>query len=202
MCSDHGDVVIVQKRSTSAGRTWANLSVIVDEYSPERKGDSPEFCCKGRPGCKGCSTGNPAPIWDAATGRVLLLYARDNMDIFITTSTDMGVSYSAPTNLSATLTPPLPPGFAAPGPPGGLRLAGGRLVQASYVIGHGSFALYSDNGGARWRAGSVVPNLASLSGEAAIAELPATTPANGVRCRWLAMTLRTARTQRSLAFSR
>ena len=196
-CSDHGDVVIVQKRSTD-GRTWSNLSVIVDEYSPDRKGDGPEFCCKGRPGCKGCSTGNPAPIWDVATGRVLLLYARDNMDIFLTTSTDMGVSYSAPTNLSATLTPPLPPGFAAPGPPGGLRLAGGRLVQASYVIGHGSFALYSDNGGARWRAGLVVPNLASLSGEAAIAELPATTPA-GVR--WLAMTLRTARTQRSLAFS-
>jgi hypothetical protein len=193
-CSDHGDVTVVQRRSADGGQSWGALRVVVDEYSHARSGDGPGFCCVGRPGCKGCSTGNPAPVYDNARSTLHLLYSRDNQDIFVISSTDDGRSYSLPRNISAAVKPSWV-GFAGTGPPNGMQLPSGRLIVAGYVIGSGSYSIYSDDG-VSWKGGTPAPNALSYSGlgEAQIAQLPG----GGS---WLAMSMRYSKTRRLISFS-
>lgn len=55
-CSDVGHNDIVVKRSTDGGKTWGPLTVVVGKDDTD-------------------AHGNPAPVVDAVTGRVSLLYA-------------------------------------------------------------------------------------------------------------------------------
>ena len=192
-CSDHGDVAIVQRRSTDGGLSWGALRVVVDEYSDSRNGDGPGFCCAGRPGCKGCSTGNPAPIYDHVCSTLHLLFSRDNQDVFVTSSTDNGHRYTTPLNISVTVKPSWV-GFAGTGPPNGVQLPSGRLIVAGYVIGSGSYAIYSDDG-IQWKGGELAPNAQVYSGmgEAQIAQIPGGD--------WLAMSIRYSKTHRLVTFS-
>ena len=121
-CGDHGDVMIVSKRSTTGGRTWGNLQVVRDEFA---QGAS--------------SIGNPAPVSvvDAAnSSKLLLLFNRDNVQTFSMVSINDGLSWSEPrdvTNSTCCGRPNVD--FGGVGPPGGIQLASGRLVFGVYAQG-------------------------------------------------------------------
>lgn len=85
--SDHGWNDIMQKRSTDNGRSWENLTVVHGESSPGKL----------------VTIGNPAPILDSTTGRLFMLYSRDNAQVGVLHSDDEGISWSGVTNLTDAL---------------------------------------------------------------------------------------------------
>ncbi|MDN3058072.1 exo-alpha-sialidase [Streptomyces sp. SRF1] len=159
-CGDAGDIDLVLKRSTDGGRTWGPLQVI-------NQGD-------------GDTHGNPAPIADTRTGRILLASTyntgRDDSqscDVpcdrtpHLQYSDDNGATWSAPRDLSDSLLPPRWNSWYATGPVHGIQLQRGphrgrllfTLNTESYSGGritdnHAALA-YSDDGGARWHIGAV-----------------------------------------------
>jgi len=166
-CDDAGDVRIVRRISHDDGATWSPIDQVKAEA--------------------GHTIGNPCPIVDLVTGTVHLIYSRDNREIFVTRSTDGGLTWGASANLTAALAFTLDPtnAFAASGPPGGLQLPSGRLIGAMYYVGLNgsrSAALLSDDHGATWRRGADVPvsqqplpNASSVvyfSGESQVAPYP------------------------------
>ncbi|OKI00793.1 laminin G [Streptomyces sp. CB02923] len=159
-CGDAGDIDLVLKRSTDGGRTWGPLQVV-----NEGGGDT---------------HGNPAPVVDRETGRVLLAETYNkgrpdagNCDVpcdrtpHLQYSDDDGATWSAPRDLTAELRPPGWNSWYATGPVHGIQLArgrhAGRLVftvnAESYgggriIANHGALML-SDDGGDSWRVGAV-----------------------------------------------
>ncbi|MFC9220511.1 exo-alpha-sialidase [Streptomyces hygroscopicus] len=159
-CGDAGDIDLVLKRSTDGGRTWGPLQVI-------NQGD-------------GDTHGNPAPIVDTRTGRILLASTyntgRDDSqscDVpcdrtpHLQYSDDNGATWSAPRDLSDSLLPPRWNSWYATGPVHGIQLQRGphrgrllfTLNTESYSGGritdnHAALA-YSDDGGTSWHIGAV-----------------------------------------------
>jgi sialidase-1 len=124
-CGDAGDIDVVLKRSTDGGRTWGPLQVVNDGG--------------------GDTHGNPAPVVDRATGRVLLLetYNAGRADgancavpcartPHLQHSDDDGRTWSAPRDLAPEILPPDWNSWYATGPGHGVQLTGGahpgRLV--------------------------------------------------------------------------
>ncbi|MEU7109660.1 sialidase family protein [Streptomyces sp. NPDC046215] len=159
-CGDATDIDLVLKRSTDGGRTWGPL-LIVDEGL-------------------GDTHGNPAPVVDRATGRVVVVTTYNagrpdagNCDVpcartpHLTHSDDDGLSWSRPRDLTASLRPAGWNSWYATGPGHGIQLAHGphrgRLVVGvnaeshdgtRVTANHAALAL-SDDGGAHWRLGAV-----------------------------------------------
>ena len=113
-CDDHGDVRIVMRHSEDGGATWSAIKQVQVET--------------------GHTIGNPAPVADLTVpGGVHLIFARDNTQIFVTSSTDGGASWSSRRNMTDVLKPSQDPtAFVASGPPGGVQLPSGRLVAGLY----------------------------------------------------------------------
>ncbi|GAA2303164.1 exo-alpha-sialidase [Streptomyces kunmingensis] len=120
-CSDAGDIDIVVKRSEDGGRTWSPLQVV-----NEGAGDT---------------HGNPAPIVDLRTGRIVLgeTYNTGRTDgkncdtpcdrtPHLQYSDDDGRSWSAPRDLSDELLPPDFNSWYATGPVHGIQLTKGRPI--------------------------------------------------------------------------
>lgn len=118
-CSDAGDIDIVVKRSHDGGRTWSPLQVI-----NEGAGDT---------------HGNPAPIVDRRTGRIVLAetYNTGRTDgqncavpcdrtPHLQYSDDDGRSWSAPRDLSDQILPKDWNSWYATGPVHGLQLTRGK----------------------------------------------------------------------------
>ncbi|MFC7814470.1 exo-alpha-sialidase [Streptomyces sp. NPDC057367] len=158
-CGDAGDIDIVVKRSTDGGRTWGPLQVV-----NEGGGDT---------------HGNPAPVVDRATGRVLLLetYNAGRTDggncavpcartPHLQYSDDDGRTWSAPRDLSDQILPPGWNSWYATGPVHGVQLTGGshagRLVigvnaetwDDGRVTANHAALVVSDDGGEHWKAGA------------------------------------------------
>ncbi|GAA4786351.1 exo-alpha-sialidase [Streptomyces ziwulingensis] len=158
-CGDAADIDLVLKRSTDGGRTWGPLQVV-------NAGG-------------GDTHGNPAPVVDRATGRVLLLetYNAGRADDLGCTvpcdrvphvqySDDHGATWSTPRDLSAEIRPETWNSWYATGPVHGVQLTrgphAGRLVlgvNAETWDGDGVSAnhaalVVSDDGGAHWRVGA------------------------------------------------
>ncbi|MEU5996618.1 sialidase family protein [Streptomyces sp. NPDC047197] len=158
-CSDAGDIDIVLKRSHDGGRTWSPLQVV-----NEGAGDT---------------HGNPAPIVDRRTGRVLLAetYNTGRTDggncavpcdrtPHLQYSDDDGRSWSAPRDLSDQILPEDWNSWYATGPVHGLQLTrgrhAGRLVftantetwDGSRVTANHAALIVSDDGGDNWRIGA------------------------------------------------
>jgi sialidase-1 len=93
--------------------------------------------------------GYVAPIADRKRGQVLVLYNVRFVETWLTRSTDNGLTWSQPVNMTAAT------GVVALGPPGGVQLRSGRLVLAVHGA-NGTAALYSDDGQA-WTLGAPVP---------------------------------------------
>ncbi|MGW0815654.1 exo-alpha-sialidase [Streptomyces viridiviolaceus] len=158
-CGDAADVDIVLKRSTDGGRTWGPLQVVNDGG--------------------GDTHGNPAPVVDRATGRVLLAetYNGGRTDAahcavpceripHLQYSDDDGLTWSAPRDLSAEIRPSGWNSWYATGPVHGVQLTGGarpgRLVlgvnaetwDGDRVTGNHAALVVSDDGGDHWRVGA------------------------------------------------
>nr|WP_229858818.1 sialidase family protein [Streptomyces poonensis] len=158
-CGDAADTDVVVKRSTDGGRTWGPLQV-VDEGA-------------------GDTHGNPAPVVDRATGRILLAetYNTGRTDSANCTvpcdrvphlrySDDDGLTWSEPRDLSGDILPEDWNSWYATGPVHGIQLTRGRRA-GRLVLGvnaetwdggrvtanHAALAV-SDDGGDSWRIGA------------------------------------------------
>ncbi|ATL31930.1 sialidase family protein [Streptomyces formicae] len=158
-CSDAGDIDLVLKRSHDGGRTWGPLQVI-----NEGAGDT---------------HGNPAPVVDRESGRVLLAETYNtgrtdgkNCDVpcdrtpHLQYSDDDGASWSAPRDLSDEILPADWNSWYATGPVHGIQLTrgkhAGRLAfsvnaetwNGSRVTANHAALIISDDGGDHWRIGA------------------------------------------------
>jgi sialidase-1 len=158
-CGDAADIDIVVKRSTDGGRTWGPLQVVTH-------GD-------------GDTHGNPAPLVDRRTGRILLAETyntgrtdSESCDIpcdrrpHLQYSDDDGRTWSAPRDLSPQIRPAHWNSWYATGPVHGIQLTrggrAGRLVfgvnaetwDGARVTRNHAALVVSDDGGATWRIGA------------------------------------------------
>ncbi|MER5405532.1 exo-alpha-sialidase [Streptomyces sp. NPDC002769] len=158
-CGDAGDIDIVVKRSTDGGRSWGPLQVV-----NEGAGDT---------------HGNPAPVVDRETGRVVLAETYNtgrtdgrSCDVpcdrtpHLQYSDDDGLSWSRPRDLSDEILPPNWNSWYATGPVHGIQLTRGRhpgrLVfgvntetwNGSRVTANNAALITSDDGGDHWRIGA------------------------------------------------
>ncbi|GAA2316346.1 exo-alpha-sialidase [Streptomyces hawaiiensis] len=158
-CGDAADIDIVVKRSTDGGRTWGPLQVVT-----EGAGDT---------------HGNPAPVVDRRTGRILLAetYNTGRTDAGNCTvpcdrtphlqySDDDGRTWSKPRDLSGQILPEHWNSWYATGPVHGIQLTrgkhAGRLVfgvntetwNGSRVSANHAALVVSDDGGETWRVGA------------------------------------------------
>ncbi|MEU4464501.1 sialidase family protein [Streptomyces sp. NPDC024017] len=158
-CGDAADIDIVLKRSTDGGRTWGPLQVVT-----EGAGDT---------------HGNPAPVVDRRTGRILLAetYNTGRTDAGNCTvpcdrtphlqySDDDGRTWSKPRDLSDEILPEHWNSWYATGPVHGIQLTrgkhAGRLVfgvntetwNGSRVSANHAALVVSDDGGDSWRVGA------------------------------------------------
>ncbi|MFF4523003.1 exo-alpha-sialidase [Streptomyces bluensis] len=158
-CGDAADIDIVVKRSTDGGRTWGPLRVV-----NEGAGDT---------------HGNPAPIVDRETGRIVLAetYNTGRKDStscqvpcdrtpHLQYSDDDGLTWSQPRDLSAEILPPHWNSWYATGPVHGIQLSrgkhAGRLVfgvnaetwDGTRVTANHAALIVSDDGGEHWRTGA------------------------------------------------
>ncbi|MFC5719328.1 exo-alpha-sialidase [Streptomyces gamaensis] len=159
-CGDATDIDIVVKRSTDGGRSWDPLRVV-----DAGRGDT---------------HGNPAPVVDRRTGRIVLLSTRNagrrdaancavpcDRTPYAQVSDDDGAGWSRPRELTAALRPRAWNSWYATGPGHGIQLTHGphrgRLLvgvnaesrQGSRAAANHAALALSDDGGATWRLGAV-----------------------------------------------
>jgi sialidase-1 len=153
---DSGDIDTLLKRSRDGGTTWSPMQVVAE--------DGPN------------TIGNPCPVVDRSTGTIWLLLTRNlggdseaeikdrtgqgTREVWVTKSTDDGVTWSKPVEITAATKAPDWTWYAT-GPGVGIQLRSGRLlipcdhnlagskVRRSHVI-------YSDDHGATWKLGGVL----------------------------------------------
>lgn len=148
--TDQSPTDMVLKRSLDGGRTWKAMQIIL-------KGVPAAFM-------------DPCPVVDRSTGRVFLLVDRwpaggvkqkrvagigmDSITSWMTSSTDEGVSWSEPVNLTAMVKKPEWAGIVH-GPGVGIQARDGRLIIpcSRYVDGLQAYVIYSEDGGKSWQRG-------------------------------------------------
>jgi sialidase-1 len=158
-CGDAADIDIVVKRSTDGGRTWSPLQVVNDGG--------------------GDTHGNPAPIVDRETGRIVLAETYNpgrtdsascsvpcNRTPHTQYSDDDGLTWSQPRDLSDEILPADWNSWYATGPVHGIQLTrgrhAGRLVfgvnsetwNGSRVTANHAALITSDDGGDHWDIGA------------------------------------------------
>lgn len=159
--SDTGDIDLLLKRSTDGGKSWGEITVVWDDA---------EHVC-----------GNPAPVVDAASGRIVLLAtwnlgsdhekdilykrAQDTRRVFVLTSADNGLNWSAPKEITG-MTKKADWTWYATGPCHAIQLENrrfkGRIVvpcDHAYLKDstsvYRSHLIYSDDGGEQWHIGGI-----------------------------------------------
>lgn len=165
---DSGEIDLVLKHSEDGGTLWSPLAVVVHD---------PGFTC-----------GNPAPVYVADSGEVVLLWTRNGAmaseerilkgndpprTVWVTRSKDEGATWSAAIEITATASRPEWRWYAT-GPCHGIQLESGRLlIPANHSLGPDqrdwySHAIYSDDQGKTWSIGGVHQG---YTNESAVAEL-------------------------------
>jgi sialidase-1 len=160
--SDTGDIDLLLKRSTDAGRSWSGLQVIWSD------------------GTNTC--GNPAPVVDIASGVIWLLMtwnhgadkedqihyrkSRDTRRVFVSHSADDGLTWTAPREITSSVKKPDWSWYGT-GPVNGIQLRRGthqgRLVipanhstlTARTQVVTRSHIVFSDDHGQTWQLGGI-----------------------------------------------
>jgi sialidase-1 len=164
--SDAGDIDLLLKRSPDNGTTWTDTAVVHEE------GGTAEI-----------TIGNPCPVVDQSDGTVWLAFTRENGRAFVTHSKDEGVTWAAPAEITGQLK-----GFPFAwtrlgiGPVNGIQMHSGRLVLPVWLndkIGENyrAAAIVSDDHGATWKPGGMVPATITDCNECTVAEVE-----DGVLC--------------------
>ncbi len=148
--SDYGDIDLVVKRSYDGGLTWSPLRVIANNGTEE--------------------AGNPVPVVDQATGNILVLFNKDGQSAWMTTSTNSGLSWTTPVDITSQAKLPTWDGLHF-GPCHGIQLLrgdnAGRIViplninllnQNLEPDGREVGLIYSDDGGVTWNVGGTLKN--------------------------------------------
>ena len=157
--ADHGWNDIVQRRSTDNGRTFTQgMSVVHGESNATTH----------------VTIGNPAPILDAVTGRVWMLFSRNNKGVGAMWSDDTGLSWLGPRDLNPELMAPNKWTDIFTGLSAGTTLPASLSPQRRLIVcanhdgpplkgdpnpkraGRYSSSIYSDDRGATWHGGAAV----------------------------------------------
>jgi sialidase-1 len=163
--SDWGKIDLMIRRSTDGGRTWNAPRLLARPPADAKKNAVAVERKIGNP--DGITMNNPVAIADAKTGAVHFLYCVEYARCFYMRSTDDGVTFSEPVEITATFER-----FRdrhawrviATGPGHGIQLTSGRLVVPVWLSlgtnknGHGDSVVatvYSDDAGKTWRAGDI-----------------------------------------------
>ncbi len=168
--SDWGEIEIHLRRSIDGGKTWdapksiAHVGGRIEGNPRKKSGGEHEQ-----------TVNNPVAIVDRTTGAIEFLYCINYARCFSMRSTDDGVTWTKPVDITAIFEP-----FRrhydwkviATGPGHGIQLPSGRLVVSIWLafgkVGdHGPSAaatIYSDDHGRTWQAGDLaVPNTGEFS---------------------------------------
>ena len=171
--NDSGNIDLLVKRSTDQGKTWSARQVVWD--------DGPNTC------------GNPCVVVDRETGTIVLLStwnrgddheagiiartSKDGRRVFVTRSTDDGITWSKPREITGDVKQPDWTWYAT-GPGSGIQIEHGpnkgRLVipcdhieaESKHYYSH---IIYSDDHGATWKLGGTTPH--DQVNECAVVEL-------------------------------
>jgi len=157
--ADDGDIDLLLRRSFDGGTTWQPTQVVYEEG-----GDDP------------ITIGNPCPVVDRG-GTIHLVFCRNNARALCTKSVDDGATFAAPVEITKQIQ-----GFdfawtrLGSGPGHGLQVAAGRIIVPVWLndrIGHTyrSAIISSDDAGASWNAGGLVPATVRDCSECMVVEL-------------------------------
>lgn len=138
---DHGNIDLLQKRSSDGGLTWGAQTVVFDGG-----------------GEADVTIGNPCPVIDGTTGTIWMPFCRNNDRVFVTGSNDQGETWTEPREITADVKR-TEWGWYATGPGVGIQLESGshagRLVipcdHRSPDYDCGSHVIYSDDHGNTWK---------------------------------------------------
>lgn len=162
--SDWDDIRILMRRSTDDGKTWSAPKSIADVPGPKTK--NPFAFAMKNVDPKDVTYNNPVMIADK-DGTVHMLFCLEYMRAFYQRSTDDGLTWSTPVEITSTFD-----AFKkdydwkvlATGPNHSIQLKNGRLVVPVWLsTGTGGNAhrpsvtatIYSDDQGQTWKAGDI-----------------------------------------------
>jgi sialidase-1 len=163
--SDWGEIEIHLRRSTDGGKTWLASQNIA--HHAERIEGNPR---KAQGGEHEQTVNNPVAIVNHETGAIEFLYCVNYARCFSMRSTDDGLTWNKPTEITAAFEPfrrKYDWKVIATGPGHGLQLKSGRMVVPIWLaygdIGEhkpsASGTIYSDDHGQTWHAGEIAfPN--------------------------------------------
>ena len=162
--SDWDDIRIFMRRSTDDGRTWSAPKSIAAVPGPKTK--NPFALAMKNVDPSDVTYNNPVMIADK-DGTVHMLFCLEYMRVFYQRSVDDGLSFSAPTEITATFDgfkKVYPWKVLATGPNHSIQLKSGRLVVPVWLsTGEGGNAhrpsvtatVFSDDLGKTWQAGDI-----------------------------------------------
>jgi sialidase-1 len=168
--SDWGEIEIHLRRSTDGGKTWEPSKHIA--HHGARLEGNPH---KKEGGEREQTVNNPVAIVDRETGAIDFLYCINYARCFHMRSTDDGLTWSAPVDITATFEPfraKVDWKVIATGPGHGIQIKSGRLVVPVWLAygkegDHGPSAagtIFSDDHGKTWQAGDLcLPNEGDFS---------------------------------------
>ena len=148
--SDFGNIDLVVKRSYDGGLSWSALQIISSNGLNE--------------------AGNPSPVVDQATGKVILLFNKDHQTSWMTTSANSGVTWSGPVDITSQTKLATWDGHHF-GPGHGIQLlrgenAGRIVIPSNHNLlgqnlepdGREISLIYSDDSGSTWNVGGTLIN--------------------------------------------
>jgi sialidase-1 len=178
--SDWGEIEIHLRRSTDGGKSWLPAQHIA--HHAERMEGNPR---KPKGGEHEQTVNNPVAIVNQESGAIEFLYCVNYASCFSMRSTDDGLTWSKPSEITAAFEPfrkKYDWKVIATGPGHGLQIKSGRMVVPIWLaygaVGDhkpsASGTIYSDDQGQSWQAGDIAfPNEGDLGNpnETMIAEL-------------------------------
>jgi sialidase-1 len=163
--SDWGEIEIHLRRSLDGGKTWQPPQHIA--HTAARLEGNPRKAAGGE---REQTVNNPVAIVDRTTGAIEFLYCINYARCFSMRSTDDGITWTKPTDITATFEPfraKYEWKVIATGPGHGLQLKSGRLVVPIWLAygktgdhkPSAAATIFSDDHGRTWKAGDIaLPN--------------------------------------------